>query len=227
MHFSLAAGCAVLACTIAPLAAQNACREDFQMPPAGSWAEYQVKTTKGDQSTMRFVSLGKEAREGKDFHWIEMQMTNPKGQGMAMKMLVPEWPADQAEVQEVIMQSEGQPNPMKFSKEAMSNVRGAMKQNRMDLSELCKKARLVGNERVTVPAGSFDARKFEYSGEGGKSTAWVTKKSPFGWVRSVSDKGDEIVMVNSGTGGKSKIVGEPRELPGMGGMGMPKPKVKL
>lgn len=227
MRFPLVAGCVALAWTMSPVAAQNACREDFQMPPAGSWAEYQVKTTKGDQGTMRFVSLGKEGREGKDFHWVEMQMTNPKGQYMAMKMLVPEWPADQAEVQEIIMQSEGQPQPMKFSKEAISNVRGAMTQNRMDLSELCKKAKLVGNEKVTVPAGSFDARKFEYSGDEGKTTAWLTKKSPFGWVRSVSDKGDEMVMLSSGTGGKSKIVGEAKEMPGMGGMGMPKPKVKL
>lgn len=226
MRFAVAAGCAVLAWSVSPVAAQNACREDFQLPAAGSWAEYKIKSSKGDEGTLRFVALGKEGREGKDFHWVEMQMTNAKGQNFAMKMLVPGWPADQGEVQEIIMQGDGQVQPLKFSKETMAAVRGAMKQNRMDMSELCQKAKLVGTERVTVPAGSFEARKYEYSGERGQTTAWVTRKSPFGWVRSVTDKGDETVMVSTGSGGKSKITGEAKEMPGMGGMGMPRPKQK-
>ncbi len=223
MRFAHVAGLAVLAGTVSPLAAQNACREDFKMPASGSWADYQVKTKKGDEGTMRFLALGTEKREGKDFHWVEMQMTSTKGKSFAMKMLVPEWPAEQSEVQEIIMQGDGQKQPIRFGKETMGAVRGAMKQNRMDLSELCKKAKLVGNESVTVPAGTYDARKYEYTGEQGATTAWVTKKSPFGWVKSVSDKGDETVMVKSGSGGTSFITGEPMEMPGMG-MGMPKPK---
>lgn len=204
---------------LAPAArAQDACGEELTLPKAGTWVEYRFTDRKGKESTMRFAVLGTESRGGKAYHWIEMwAQGEKKNESMTMKLLVPDWPYRMDEAAEVIVQPAGQ-QAMKLSAQMLGMMQGAMKQQRVRPEDLCRQAKLVGTESVTVPAGTFSARKYENTAEGG--FAWVTRKAPFGWVKS-SFKDGEVVLAASGGDASSRISGEVKEMnlpPGMPAM---------
>ncbi|MEM7358307.1 MAG: hypothetical protein AAF431_04385 [Pseudomonadota bacterium] len=204
-------------------------------------------------SVIRSSLLGSEMRNGEKHYWIEMVMNNYKvskkgkrkkdGDQAIIKTLVSEsaLKSDPANVlnnlrgfgAEIIMQS-GDQDPMRIT--GAGGFMGGMMQA-MDL-EVNYNFTELGNESVTVPAGDFDARKVQGSGTteakvifkkikvDSDSTAWLSKKVPFGIVKSegttttnkkTSTQSSELLEYGM-SGATSLITKEPKDMPTMGNM---------
>ena len=92
----------------------------------------------------------------------------------------------------------------------------------------------VGSESVTVPGGTYSARKVTGKGSTeskamfksirieSESTTWVTEDVPFGIVKAITDdvvngkpQHTETVMVRKGTGAKTRITKPPVVMPNL------------
>jgi hypothetical protein len=115
-------------------------------------------------------------------------------------------------VQEIIMKAGDKP-AMKMNGMMMKMIRGQLdKQN--FLADVCKEVTLVGEEKVTVPAGRIRARHYHSAKYG--SDSWVASSVPFALVKSVG-KNYQMELAVHGNGAKSSITEQPQEMPGMGG----------
>jgi len=127
-------------------------------------------------------------------------------------VLVPGSPTEMGQVQEIIMKAGDRP-AMKMNGMMMKMIRGQLdKQN--FLGDVCKDVSLVGEEKVTVPAGRFQARHYHSAKYG--SDSWVASSVPFALVKSVGNNYQMELAVH-GNGAKSSITEQPQEMPGMGG----------
>jgi len=117
-----------------------------------------------------------------------------------------------ANVQEIIMKAGDKP-AMKMNGMMVNMIRGQLEKQNF-LGDVCKEVSLVGTEKVTVPAGRFQARHYhsaKYS-----SDSWVASSVPFALVKSVG-KNYQMELAVQGNGAKSSITERPQEMPGMGG----------
>lgn len=203
----ISAGAALLALTYqSPLAAQ-ACPTDIKAPPAGSWAEY----SSGD-GTIRLAILGNETRAGKSMVRMEMAMTSKDGPAI-MQMVVPGYPYEMGDIQELVVKAQGRP-AMKMNEQMLGMMRSRMPKDAM--AEACRNSHMtrVGEESVTVPAGTFQATHYRDANAG--NDVWVSASVPFGMVKTHSTQGGDIVLSGKGTDAKSQITETPQEMPGMG-----------
>ena len=160
----------------------------------------------------RLYVVGGEQREGKDLVWIEMAMTSTHG-NMIMQMLVPGYPYEPSGVQEIIMKAGNQP-AMKMGPAMMGMIRSQMANNPgASMQEACKNVTLVGEESVTVPAGSFSTRHYRSTGAHA-GDSWIARGQAFGLVKS-TDGEHEMVLTGTGNDAKSSITETPQEMPGM------------
>lgn len=210
---------------------------------------------KGRKSVIQIRSslLSSEMRQGEKYNWIEMVMDSFKvnkkgdrkkeGEQIVMKTLVAEsaMSGDPANVitnmrgfgTEIIMQT-GDTDPMRLTGGGgmFSSMMQAMgTEVNYDFSEL-------GDESVTVAAGDFDTRKVQGSGVTetkvifkkirveSESTVWLSKKVPFGIVKSIgtsttnkkkSSHSSELLEFGM-SGATSLITKPPQDLPNFGNM---------
>jgi hypothetical protein len=197
----------VLAALATPAAAQNECLKDYRMPAVGRWAEYQA-TFKGKPTTMRYAVVGEESREGAPMKWLEMRMAGGKDTSV-YQMLTPGNPAEMDKIQEVVFKTGDKP-AMKMGGAMIGMIRGQVGKNSA-LANLCEGVALVGEESVTVPAGTFQADRFHNDKH--DSDAWMVRDQPFYLVKSLG-KDHEIVLVASGDGAQSSITEEPQDMMG-------------
>ena len=73
------------------LRAQEACKDVFKLPAVGKWVEYQALYDQKEKYVLRYAVVGEEKREGTDYRWLEMKMTNQTdpGKNLVYQMLVP------------------------------------------------------------------------------------------------------------------------------------------
>jgi hypothetical protein len=189
------------------------CLEQIKFPEVGGWAEYKALYNGKDPYTVRYAVIGSEKRGGADLKWVELRMVGQdKDKTFTYQVLVPGSPAEMAQVQEIIMKAGDKP-AMKMNGMMMKMIRGQLdKQN--FLADVCKDVSLVGEEKVTVPAGRFQARHFRSAKYG--SDSWVASSVPFALVKSVG-KNYQMELAAHGDGAKSSITEQPQEMPGMGG----------
>ena len=197
----------------APAVRAQDCLEQLRFPEVGRWAEYKALYNGKDSYTVRYAVIGSEKRDGADLKWVELRMV---GQDMAKtftyQVLVPGSPSEMAKVQEIIMKAGDKP-AMKMNGMMVNMIRGQLEKQNF-LGDVCKEVSLVGTEKVTVPAGRFQARHYhsaKYS-----SDSWVASSVPFALVKSVG-KNYEMELAVHGRGAKSSITEQPQEMPGMGG----------
>jgi hypothetical protein len=225
--------------------------------PIGSWQLRQDPTTdkKGRKSIMETRSslLSKESRDGETHYWVEMVIDNYKvkkngsrkkeGEQVVVKTLISEtlMNGDPANVMtnmrgfgaELIIQS-GDQDPMRMS--GSGGMFGAVMKAmgtevNYDFNEL-------GDESVTVPAGSFDARKIQGRGVTeskivfkkirveSESTVWWSAKVPFGIVKSeghsITNKKKSVhsseLMEYGPSGATSLITKQPTDMPNLSDM---------
>jgi hypothetical protein len=193
--------------------AQGACNDIgrfFSKPPKiGEWADMRMdmKKDQGKQPmTMRVGFVGREERQGKQMYRMQLIMTGKDGQQQVMQTLTP-WGPDALGREfdtEVVMKMGDQ--------QAMVMPVKADKSQRWDIRTECAKINFVGEETVSVPAGSYKAR--HYKGPDGES--WVSPDVP-GWkmVKMVTKAGDEMVLTGTGTGFENQITEKPMDMKAM------------
>jgi hypothetical protein len=197
----------------APAVRAQDCLEQIKFPGVGRWAEYKALYNGKDPYTVRYAVIGSEKRGGADLKWVELRMVGAdKDKNFTYQVLVPGSPSEMADVQEIIMKAGDKP-AMKMNGMMLKMIRGQLdKQN--FLADVCKEVTLVGEEKVTVPAGRFQARHYHSAKYG--SDSWVVSSVPFALVKSVG-KNYQMELAVHGNGAKSSITEQPQEMPGMGG----------
>jgi hypothetical protein len=197
----------------APAVRAQDCIEEIKFPAVGRWAEYKALYNGKDPYTLRYAIIGSEKRGGADLKWVELRMLGAeKDKNFTYQVLVPGSPTQMADVQEIIMKAGDQP-AMKMNGMMMDMIRGQLEKQNF-LGEVCKDVTLVGEEKVTVPAGQFQARHFHSAKYA--SDSWVTSSIPFSLVKSVG-KNYRMELAVHGDGAKSSISEKPQEMPGMSG----------
>ena len=190
--------------------AQAKCLEQVKFPPVGRWAQYQA-VYKEDPYTLRYAVVGVEPRSGKRLQWVEMRMKGKKpNQNMIYQMLVPGSLMEMSQVEEIVFKPAEKP-AMKMTGPMLSMIRGELEKQSF-YGDMCKGVTLVGKEKVTVPAGSFQALHFRSEEHG--SDSWISSAIPFSLVKSTG-KDYKVELTAQGSGAKSSITEKPREMPRM------------
>ena len=179
----------------------------------GKWVEYQALYDQKDKYALRYAVVGQEKREGTDYRWLEMKLTNvtDSGKNLIYQMLVPGSLTAIGDVQEVITKPGDQP-AMKMNAMMLGMVRGQL-QEKSVFGDICDDVTLVGQEKVTVPAGTFKAKHYRSTKYGNDS--WVDPGLSFGMVKAIG-KHRDIERVRDGDGAKSSIRETSQEMPGPG-----------
>lgn len=194
--------------------AQNACGDlskYFSRPPKiGEWAELAwKKEAKPDPEQMRISVVGSEQREGKRMYWFQVVMNKGmNGQRTIVQMLTP-W--DESSLQgsrakEMIMKMGDQP-AMKLDPGMSKSAAG-----KTDWREFCADSKFLGEESVTVPAGTYKTRHYK----GPKGDTWASMDAPV-WhlVKMTSEDGSTMVLTSTGTGAKNEITEKPVDMKAM------------
>lgn len=202
----------LLLTSVSALRAQD-CLEQMKFPKVGRWAEYKAIYPGKPPYTIRYAIIGTETRAGTDLKWIELRMVGAeKSKNFVYQVLVPGSLTEMANVQEVIMKAGDRP-AMRLNGMMIKMIREQLdKQN--FLGDVCKDVSLVGQEKVTVPAGRFQARHFHSAKYA--SDTWLASAVPFSLIKSVGEN-YQMELVVYGKGAKSSITEQPQEMPGMGG----------
>jgi hypothetical protein len=246
----------LLAMVATPASSQVLQFDYLDATPMGSWQLREDATTdhKGRQtvSVTRTSLVGEEMRDGEKHFWIEMEMNSfkvkkdkrkPTGDTIIFKSLVaesafrddPENAVNNLRAfgKEMIMQT-GDDNPIRLT------GAGGMAQSMMQAmgTEISYAYDFVGDEDVTVKAGTFPARKIQGTGAvemkvvfkkisvTSTNTAWLSDRVPFGMVKS---EGESIANGKKSThsselleygdsGAVTKITKTPEDLPAMPNM---------
>jgi hypothetical protein len=182
-------------------------------PVVGQWSEYTMDAEGDKPMTMRIAIVGKEG----EAYWYETAMTDPEGKGFISKMLVDGDPEDMGNVKRMIMKPGDEP-AMEMPVQMM-NVMEGMGEGMGEPEEETPEptGEDLGVEKVTVPAGTFDAHHWRFTSGEDVFDAWVSEAvGPYGLVKSETNG---VVMILTGHGDKAvtQITEEPRQIPPMGG----------
>ncbi len=206
-----------------PLGAQSAmelCQKLGENFTVGQWVQYKMTAADipGGEAELRFAIVGTEQAVGKKHFWFELSMNTSMGLYIS-QFLVPGYPYEEQEIQAVVMKMGDQP-AMKLPAQMLNMMQRQGDQNQaMKMAKQCDQAEELGWERVTVPEGSHRALHLRAPDNGGE--VWVTDGVPFGMVKWMGTKGEQMVLVGHGADAKSSITETPQEMPGMG---MPPPE---
>lgn len=199
----------VLAATPAAVHAQDACSSHMHAPPVGDWAEYQISKEGEPEMGLRFAIVGTEERDGHQMEWFEMAITPDEDDPVIMKLLVPGYPFEADGIEEIIMKAGDNP-AMNMGGPMMSTILKSIGDNPgLSVVEECKKMQEVGEESITVAAGTLSTRHYRNTESGAE--AWLSGDVPFGMVRS-TDGEYTSELVAHGTGAETAITETPQDL---------------
>jgi hypothetical protein len=74
----------------------------------------------------------------------------------------------------------------------------------------CAQMEYVGQESVTVPAGTFTAAVYRDVKTGAR--VWASDQVPFGFVKSLDARGNGLVLTAYGTDATTRIRGTPQTM---------------
>lgn len=178
-------------------------------PPVGDWAEYRISKEGEDDMGLRFAIVGTEQRQGHEMQWFEMTITPEDDDPVIMKLLVPDWPFEAGQLEEIIMKAGDSP-AMNMGGPMMSSILNMIGDNPgLSVAEECKKMQEVGEESVTVAAGTLQTRHYRNTESGAQ--AWVSSEVPFGMVRS-TDGEYTSELVAHGEDATTAITETPQDL---------------
>ncbi len=200
----------LLAVAAAVAAAQESagpCPEIYPRPSVGDYAAVRFTNADGESMTIRFAVVGAEPVDGRQHYWVEV-VSAPPGVGgtVIAQMLVPYYPFENDDIKGYIVKMPGQP-ALRVPKEMLAAVLERSGPG-PGWTERCASAVYLGTEDVTVPAGTFTARRYKAAaGESGE--VWIADV-PFGMVKLVEPDGS-MELVEFGTGARSSITEKPIE----------------
>jgi hypothetical protein len=200
----------ILAAAPLVLEAQAACEGAVRAPATGGWGEYVVLAPRRQEpSTVRYAIVGSEERGGRRLVRFETRVRSA-GQraGMVTQVLVPGYPYEPSTVQDVVVQR-GREASVRWGPALLARARASQRSalNRL-IVDACTGATLVGQEEVTVPAGTFATRHYRNAEVG--SDIWVIEEVPFGLVKVTGAEGASLELLGHGRDARSSITGEPR-----------------
>jgi hypothetical protein len=182
-------------------------------PVVGQWSEYQMDVEGEKPMTMRISIVGKED----EAYWYETVMTDGEGRRMINKMLVDGDPEDMGNVKRMIMKPGNEP-AMEMPIGMMNVMEGmgeGMGQPEDEAPEPAQED--LGVEKITVPAGTFDAHHWRFTSGEDVIDMWVSEDvGPYGVVKNETN-GVAMVLMEHGDKAVSQITEEPRKMPQMGG----------
>jgi hypothetical protein len=153
-------------------------------PVVGKGSQYETtKPGENKTRTMELSIVGKESVDGKDGYWMEMFMTDSKGQNIVAKSLVSVGPDFQFHKMILQLPSQGAMEmPMNMSAASRSKVQDSVSDWHS-----------VGTETITVPAGTFSCDHWKNDKDGGD--IWTSDKvTPFGMVKEVRPNSNMVLV---------------------------------
>jgi hypothetical protein len=166
-------------------------------PVVGQGAQYEMTNTgRGNNQTtkMDMGIVGKESVDGKDGYWFQMVMQMQNGQTTVAKTLMT---TTDFQPSRMIVQMAGSPAmemPMSMATAA----------NREKATASMQDWHSVGNETITVPAGTFTCEHWK-NDNGGE--VWTSEKvTPFGMVKEIGTD-HSMVLVKVLSDFSDKITG--------------------
>ena len=200
----------ILATSPLVLEAQAACEGAVRAPATGGWGEYVVLAPRQEEpTTVRYAIVGSEERGGRHLVSFETRVrSGSQGAGMVTQVLVPGYPYEPSAVQDVVVQR-GREASVRWGPALLARARASRRSalNRL-IVDGCAGAALVGNEEVTVPAGTFTTRHYRNAEAG--SDIWVSEEVPFGLVKVTGAEGASLELLGHGRDARSSVTGEPR-----------------
>lgn len=168
----------------------------------GTWAEYTMSMAgQAQKLTVRYAVVEKTDRE----LTMDTDSQTPMGPVHTSMTFAPS-PPDTFKLVKARMQMGNQPAQ---DIPAAKLTEGAVKKSDVP-------GKLVGSEKITVPAGTFETKhyKHELPKEAGGMTldVWMSDKAlPTGVVKMSGAGGIEMVLASTGTGAKPKAEAKPEE----------------
>jgi hypothetical protein len=160
---------------------------DIFRPVVGRGAVYEQQRTdrQAPKTTMEMSVVGKELVDGQEGYWLEFAHTDrASGQMGYGKMLVTK---DDFKFHKMVFQQPGQP-AMEVPYTGTGGEKG-----RSHMQEELDKWHSVGNESITVPAGTYNC--VHWKKDTGKGDVWFSDKiSPFGMVKSVTSGQTRVLL---------------------------------
>ena len=192
--FIVLMGVALAAAPASAARSQSGGMPDFRgewHPVVGAGAVYQVEGRGQPAMTVEIAVVGQEAGG----YWIENRVSAPEEN--IMKMLV-----TQGSPKRLIVKGAGQP-----AMELPVNMQAQV----IPDTDLKQKAKQVGKEQVSTPAGTFSCDHYQMQ-ERGTVDVWVTESvSPYGLVKMTS-RDATMTLAKVVKGAKSRITETPQKL---------------
>ncbi len=181
----------------------------------GTWVKIR-ETVEGKSMDMWFGVVGEEKIDGVKYVWVEVRTTQG-GQKIIVKSLMRMSSKEGvSDIKKIIVKMGNQP-AMEISPNMMSMMGQGINPFNTPSSQGEEKSnaeiKTIGNERVSVPAGTFNAkhvRVIEKDGSGVIIDMWETKKVPIGIVKVKSSDGAEMVLLAYGSGAHTEITETPK-----------------
>ncbi|MFP4459039.1 MAG: hypothetical protein ACLFSQ_05575 [Candidatus Zixiibacteriota bacterium] len=190
-------------------------------PVQGAWVEYDMKTNDNEDFEVRYAIVGEEDCAEGECYWFEYRMKDKNsGEKTITKILTHGDPTKESQRMRMIMQSnDDQPVELVFeippedaetakAKDAEPEV-----EETADYSDIDDMYDIEGTEKITVPAGTFECRKFVINDENEVETAtyWISSDVSFiGIVKSIGkDSGEMLLTSYSNEGAETEITGTP------------------
>ena len=191
-------------------------------PVVGAGAQYEMDKNDGTKTNFEMAVVGKEPVNGKDAYWFETTMDGQTGDISMKVLLVVDGNSSHAE--KMIMQLPGR-QPIEMPVAGIGDMGGGQIPGPPMLPEaqdIRDKADDLGNESVTVPAGTFSCE--HYKAKDGSTDVWLTKDAPpYGLVK-MQGKDQTTLLTKVLTNVHDKITGTPEQFdPMTTGRGLQEP----
>lgn len=174
-------------------------------PEVGEWSTYRITDSRGEVADLTFSVV---AKEGEAF-WLELK-TSQEGAVGTVAFLVTGDPADDAHIQVIRAQEEGQP-ALELSKETLVKLRTrgqkAFGGEATPIGPRVGKLDPLPDESVTAAGKNFKCRHLKVVGPDQTAEVWLDEGvGPFELVRLKSGL-EEVVLLAHGRGAKPTMKG--------------------
>ena len=182
-------------------------------PAVGSWASYTLTVPQmGGSFAMRLAVVNSEESAGSTMFWHEMKLDTPQGE-MIIQVLVPSFPYGSSDVSRMVMKAPGQP-AMELPSSMMAMIEQQGGRNfASEILKGCASAEKIGDESVTVAAGSFETEHYRVT-QPEAAEAWLARDVPFAIVKMNGPEGVSMELTGHGTDAQSSISEMPQNPPG-------------
>jgi hypothetical protein len=171
-------------------------------PVIGQGSVYEMTNEKQEKHNIEIAVVAKELVNGKDAHWLQFGMDDARSGGTTYAKMLMSKTGENMVMEKMVVQPPGMAQPMEISGQ-FAGRRNAQPQG----ADFHSKAERVGEETITVPAGTFTCEHWRM--KDGSGDVWFSPQvAPWGLVKYVG-KDSSMVLTKTLTDAKDKIPGKP------------------